>query len=182
MKHDELGRSEGIDEVLEASVKKEDQTDSLKDIEDTLGQGERHTPESSSNSSTPVLFLPESLTDQFTNVFVVNQLDEKMAIFTLDYPAGTKALLHRDRLWLSGDKDMEGTSDFKCVEEKQIRINARRVEGYEEFDYQVVSAFLSTTEDIITPEMNEFAIIKQDEDGLNKDLQMFLCLSKINNL
>jgi len=177
MKHDELRSSEGIDEILETSVKKEDQTESVKDIEE-----DRHSSDSSRSSSIPVLVLPESLTDQLTSTIVVNQLDEKMAIFTLDYPAGTKALLHRDRLWLSGDKDMEGTSDFKCVEEKQIKINARRVEGYEEFDYQVMSAFLATTEDIITPEMNEFAIIKQDEDGLNKDLQMFLCLSKINNL
>ena len=32
-----------------------------------------------------------------------------------------------------------------------------------------------------TPEFVEFAKKKQDEDGLNKDLQMFLCLSKINN-
>ena len=40
----------------------------------------------------------------------------------------------------------------------------------------------STSEEHNTTELDEFAKNKQDVDELNKDLQMFLCLSKINNL
>ena len=46
----------------------------------------------------------------------------------------------------------------------------------------MTSAFLASTEEFNFKELNELAKNKQDEDGLNKDLQMFLCLSKINNL
>ena len=71
------------------------------------------------------------------NEVVIHKLDEKMVIFTLDYPAGTKALLYRDRLWLPGNQDMEESPGLEAMVDKQVTIHARRVEGYEEFDYQV---------------------------------------------
>ena len=137
MKHDGLHRSECIQEILETNVKKEELFDSVNDNKDNTTPEERYSPDTSGSSTIPVLALPEHLTDQTTSAVVFQKLDEKMAIFTLDYPAGTKALLHMDRLWLPGYHDMKESPGFEGMVDKQVRINARRVEGYEEFDYQV---------------------------------------------
>ena len=81
-------------------------------------------------------FLPECLTDDSTSGSLVTQLDEKTAILSLNYPAGTKALLYWDSLWLSS-QDVTGISGWEELVGTEIKVNARRVEGYEEFDYQV---------------------------------------------
>ena len=136
IKNDGLLSAEGINEILETSVKKEELADLVKNNEESLRPEEICSTNASSCSS-QVLVLPERLTDQTTSAIILNKLDEKMVIFTLDYPAGTKALLHRDRLWLPGNQDMEESPGLEAMVDKQVTIHARRVEGYEEFDYQV---------------------------------------------
>merc|ERR1719369_1357486 len=66
MKHDEeLSNNEDVDEILETSVKKKEQIDTVQDSDDNIGQKERHSHDSESSSvSIPVLVLPESLSDQ----------------------------------------------------------------------------------------------------------------------
>merc|ERR1712142_677485 len=75
-------------------------------------------------SGTPVMALPECLSAQSTSGTLETQLDDKMAILTLDKPAGRKALLHRSKLWLS-NREMKEIRGWEDVSEKKIKIDAR---------------------------------------------------------
>merc|ERR1712142_336990 len=114
-------------------------------------------------SGTPVMALPECLSAQSTSGTLETQLDDKMAILTLDKPAGRKALLHRSKLWLS-NREMKEIRGWEDVSEKKIKIDARRVEGFEEFDYQATYAYLA-------PEMEvaESSVSQEEDDMLKKD-------------
>ena len=85
------------------------------------------------------MILPELLRDQDTRGVLHHELGPKFAILSLDYPAGTKALLHCDRMWVT-DHPMLGGFGWEVLTlpaEQGVRVNARRVRGFEEFDYQV---------------------------------------------
>ena len=90
-------------------------------------------------SSPPLLSLPEFLTDQTTSGTLDQQLSAQFAIISLDFPSGTKALLHCDRLWWAD----QAMSVWDRVTDKVVRVSARRVEGFEEFDYQVLFCHLN---------------------------------------
>jgi hypothetical protein len=87
-----------------------------------------------SPANAPILSLPKFLTDQTSTGTLSQQLNAQFAITSLDLPAGTKALLHFDRLLLSD----QAMSVQEGLTEQVVRVNARRVEGFEEFDYQVI--------------------------------------------
>ena len=89
-----------------------------------------------SPANAPILSLPKFLTDQTSTGTLSQQLNAQFAIISLDLPAGTKALLHFDRLLLSD----QAMSVREGLTEQVVRVNARRVEGFEEFDYQVLFA------------------------------------------
>merc|ERR1719318_574659 len=90
--------------------------------------------------ASPLLSLPKFLTDQTSSGNLEQQLSSQFVILSLDFPVGTKALLHCDRLLLA-DQDM---SVWDRVAGQVLRVSARRVEGFEEFDYQVTSARLDS--------------------------------------
>ena len=71
---------------------------------------------------------------EFNKQSLANAPSAQFVIISLDFPAGTKALLHCDRLWLAD----QVLSVWKGLTEQVVTVNARRVEGFEEFDYQVI--------------------------------------------
>jgi len=115
--------------------------------------------------ATPLLSLPEFLTDQTNSGTLEQQLGSQFFILTLDYPAGTKALLHCDKLL--GDQGM--------VSGQVLKVSARRVQGFEEFDYQVTHASLYSglAVDEDGTELCKFAEDKLEEEMLDKELEMF---------
>merc|ERR1712192_31885 len=120
--------------------------------------------------TSPLLSLPEFLTEQTTSGILEQQLSTKFAILTLDSPAGTKALLHCGRLLV--DKGM--------VPGQVLRVSARRVEGFEEFDYQVTHAGLNSglamdEEGCVSKQtdLGKLAEEKLDNEMLDKELEMF---------
>jgi len=119
----------------------------------------------------PLLSLPQSLTYKSTTGTLNQQLSAQFAIISLDFPAGTKALLHCDRLWLAD----QAMSLWDGLTEQVLKINARRVEGFEEFDYQVKFARLDTGVggSSSTTELAKFATDKLEVETLDKELEMF---------
>jgi len=138
-----------------------------------------------SSTTSPSLVLPELLCAKSTTGRLMRELDEKMAIVSLDSPCNTKALLHWNRLWRSS-KEVEEISRWKDTAEKILKMSARRVEGYDDFDYQAIYAYLghdeNTSESSYEPELNVFSKKQEEVEMLEKDLQLFQYLSRINSL
>eukprot|EP00092_Neocalanus_flemingeri_P031428 GFUD01034134.1.p1 GENE.GFUD01034134.1~~GFUD01034134.1.p1 ORF type:complete len:720 (+),score=233.20 GFUD01034134.1:76-2160(+) len=131
--------------------------------------------------------LPELLIDQHTCGTLDRELSLKLAILSLSSPAGAKALLHSDRMWVT-DHPMFGGFGWEVLTwpaEQGIRVNARRVTGFEEFDYQVtfahagVSTFNVEMGDYsYTTELARFAEDKQEVAMLDSQLELFYSKEK----
>jgi len=135
------------------------------------------------------LSYPESLFDNVTLGTMSQALSQEFAIVTLNCPVGTKALLHCDRVWVT-DKPMrmmEGAeSDWEELTKAStpglegIRINARKVQGFDKFEYQVTFAHIGVGafegikgKSSYTQELAEFARTKEEVEMLDKQLNTF---------
>jgi len=126
--------------------------------------------------------LPEILSDASTIGTLTQVLGDNYAIFTLDSPAGARALLHKDRVW-HRDRAVGGGAGWEELtvqEEERVRVRARRIRGIEEFDYQVIFAHVGVPDlssDVgelsYTPELTRFTEEKQDEVMLDAQIKMF---------
>merc|ERR1712042_16145 len=138
-----------------------------------------------SSSTTPTPVLPEYLCAKSTSGSFVVELDEKMALFSLDGLCGSKVLLHWNRMWFSS-KEVEEISKWEDTTGKKFKISARRLGGYKEFEYQAIYAYLApdekTSESSHELELDVFSKKQEDIEMLDKDLQLFQYLSRINSL
>merc|ERR1719481_868439 len=174
----------GLEEpVPDASENKLEETESISNSVSNVCGLEETVTDSTGITTIPV--LPEYLCAKSTSASFVIELDEKMAIFSLDSPRGTKVLLHWNRLWLSS-KEVEEIRRWEDTTGKKFKIGARRLEGYEEFDYQAIYAYLApdekTSGSSYELELDVFTKKQEDVDMLEKDLQLFKYLSRINSL
>jgi len=124
--------------------------------------------------------LPELLSDQNTLGTLYQELGHKFAILALDSPVGVKALLQIDRIWVTDHPMFEGVGweVLSRPSEQGIRVNARKVAGFQEFDYQVtfahvgVSAFnVEMGEFSYTPDLAKFSEKKQGVEMLDSELE-----------
>jgi len=126
--------------------------------------------------------IPEILSDASILGTLTQVLGDNYAILTLDSPAGTRALLHKDRVW---HRDRAGGGGAGWEEltmqgEERVRVRARRIRGIEEFDYQVIFAHIGVPDfssDVCelsyTTELARFTEEKQDEVMLDAQIKMF---------
>ena len=82
----------------------------------------------------------EWLSDQSTLGILHQELSHKFAILSLNSPVGAQALLHFDRVWVTDHPMVEefGWKGLFRSSEQGVRVNARKVGGFENFDYQVI--------------------------------------------
>merc|ERR1712142_868079 len=142
-----------------SETKNEDNTEMTGEIKESTSSIRNKEDVLPDTSGTPVMALPECLSAQSTSGILEIQLDDKMAILTLDKPAGKKALLHRSKLWLS-NREMNEIRGWEDVSEKKIKIDARRVE---EFDYQATYAYLAPDMEIA-----ERSVPQEEDEMLKK--------------
>lgn len=168
--HGNVSRELHVTSKTKNEDEKTEMTGDIKESMNNIRDKEDILPDTSGTSA--VMALPECLSAQSTCGTLETQLDDKMAILTLDKPAGTKALLHRSKLWLS-NREMEKIRGWEDVSVKKIKVDARRVEGFEEFDYQVTYAYLAPEIEVAgssaPPSLDVFAKKQEEDEMLKKD-------------